>query len=237
MNHQERVAGRTLKERIIGLGWQEWEAIDDAFERGEIDQAEWHRRTSAILGPAYLGADNPRAQSGSSNTPEQWERARRFIFDGVDRDGTLLDIGCASGHLMECAVPWLLERGIRVEPYGLDIIPELADLARRRLPHWADRIFVGNAADWVPARPFDFVRTGLEYVPPSRRHDFIVHLLNQVVKPGGRLIIGAHSEPTGSQPQREAEVSSFGFEVKGRVEVPHTEDPRVVRRAFWIDQA
>jgi hypothetical protein len=138
---------------------------------------------------------------------------------------------------MECAVPWLAECGTRIEPYGLDIIPELADLARRRLARWADRIFIGNAAEWIPNTKFDFVRTGLEYVPPSRRAGFVRHLLQHTVAPEGRLIIGAHSEPAGSRPQREAEVSSFGFNVQGRVEVPHTEDPRVVRRAFWIDQA
>jgi hypothetical protein len=38
-------------------------------------------------------------------------------------------------------------------------------MARHRLPHWADRIAVGNALDWIPGRSFDFVRTGLEYAP------------------------------------------------------------------------
>ena len=52
-----------------------------------------------------------------------------------------------------------------VEPYGLEISPELAELARRRLPQWADRIWVGNAPTWTPPRRFDVVRTGLDYVP------------------------------------------------------------------------
>jgi hypothetical protein len=165
----ERVGGSTLKERTVGRGWELFEPIDAAYERGEIDAAEWHRRVGAIVGPAYLAATNPRAQSGSGGTPAEWEQARRFIFAAVNRDGTFLDVGCASGHLMECTVAWLAEDGYRIEPYGLDILPELAALARRRLPRWADRIFVGNAFEWAPERPFDFVRTGLEYVPARLR--------------------------------------------------------------------
>jgi hypothetical protein len=146
---EEREAGATLKERTVGRGWQLFEPIDAAYERGEIDRGEWHRRIGAIIGPAYLGAANPRGQSGSSSTPAEWEQARRFIFAAVNRDGTFLDVGCANGHLMECAVVWLAEVGYRIEPYGLEILPELAALARQRLPQWADRIAVGNAIDWV----------------------------------------------------------------------------------------
>lgn len=232
----ERVAGATLKERVVGRGWELFAPIDAAYERGEIDEAEWHRRVGAIIGPAYLAATDPRAQSGASGTRAEWEQARRFIFAAVNRDGTFLDVGCANGHLMECAAAWLAENGYRIEPYGLEILPKLAALARSRLPHWADRIAVGNALAWVPARPFDFARTGLEYVPARRRPELVRHLLDATVAPGGRLIVGAHSEVAGSPPNLETEVASWGFRVAGRVEVPHARDHRVVRRAFWIDK-
>jgi ubiquinone/menaquinone biosynthesis C-methylase UbiE len=233
----DRVAGRTLRERVVGRGWELFTEIDAAFEHGEITQAEWHARVGAIIGPAYLAADNPRAQSGSANSPEQWERARRFIFAAITRPGTFLDVGAASGHLMQCAVEWLARDGLHIEPYGVEIVPELADLARQRLPHWADRIVTANAATWLPQRRFDFVRTGLEYVPHSRRMAFVQHLLDRVVAPGGRLIVGAFSEMKESPPQLESEVAGWGFPIAGRVEVPHTEDYRVSRRAFWIDNS
>ena len=82
-----------------------------------------------------------------------WERARRFIFAAVNRDGTFLDVGCANGHLMECAVTWLAEAGVSIEPYGLEILPDVAALARQRLPHWADRI-----ASTTPTDQFDCSR-------------------------------------------------------------------------------
>jgi hypothetical protein len=100
----ERVGGSTLNERILGRGWQLIQPIEAAFERGEIDAAEWHTRIGAIIGPAYLSASDPRAQSGFSGSADEWERARRFLFGPIHRDGTFLDVGCANGHLMECAV-------------------------------------------------------------------------------------------------------------------------------------
>jgi len=192
--------------------------------------------TRAIIGPAYLSATDPRAQSGFSGSAEDWENARRFMFAAINRDGTFLDVGCANGHLMECAAKWLAEDGIRIEPYGLEILPEVAALARQRLPNWADRIAVASVLDWFPGRLFDFVRTGLEYVPAPLRAQLVGHLLEHVVAPGGRVIVGAYSEPAGSPPQLRAEVASWGFSVAGATEVPHARDHRVVRRAFWLDK-
>ena len=149
--------------------------------------------------------------------------------------GTFLDVGAASGHLLECAVDWLAQDGVRIEPYGVEVVPELADLARRRVPRWAERIVTANAATWLPERRFDFVRTGLEYVPHSRRAAFVQHLLDHVVATDGRLIVGAFTESKDAPPQLESEVAGWGFPIAGRVEVPHTADYRVVRRAFWID--
>src|SRR5215813_8407928 len=141
------------------------ERLEAALESGEIDEEGWYREVAAVITPAYLAADNPRAQSGQSGDDAHWTHARSLIADAVDRDGTFLDVGCASGYLMECLQRWARERGHAIEPYGLDIAPELAALARSRLPHWADRIYVGNAIRWQPPMRFDFARTGLEYVP------------------------------------------------------------------------
>ena len=67
------------------------------------------------------------------------------------------------------------------------------------------RLLLGNAIDWNPPRRYDFVRTGLEYVPPKRQSDLIGRLLKHVVIPGGRLIIGTFNEAKtrGEDPSRE----------------------------------
>ena len=207
--------------------------IDDALARGEIDEEGWHAAVAAILVPAYLAAETPWAQSGKSGDEATWEQARRPVADAIDRDGSFLDIGCASGFLMESVQRWTGERGLAVEPFGLEIAPELAELARRRLPRWADRIFVGNARHWRPPRRFDCVCTGLEYAPPGRRRGLVAHLLAHVVAPRGRLIVGVYSQDRDAPPTDEL-VASWGFEIGGRIEAAHR-DPSAAYRLFWID--
>jgi GrpB-like predicted nucleotidyltransferase (UPF0157 family) len=211
------------------------ERLESRLAAGEIDENEWFRAIERVITPVYLAANNPRAQSGHSGDEARWTHARSLIAEAINRDGTLLDIGCASGYLMESIQQWAHARGFAIEPYGLEIAPELADLARRRLPHWAGRIHTGNALFWRPGERFAFVRTGLEYVPMRRRQDFIEHLLNEVVAPGGRLIIGTYNEvraSTGSD--LEQMVASWGFAVSGRTRRPHR-DSRLEYKVFWID--
>ena len=169
-------------------------AIDAALERGEIDEEGWHRAMAELVVPAYLAGDNPRAQSGHSGDAQRWEGARRLLLDAVERPGSFLDIGCANGHLMECLHAWAAEDGIDLEPWGLEISSDLAEMARQRLPHWRDRISVGNALDWRPPGRFTYVRTNLDYVPAARRAELLHHLLDEVVARDGRLIVGVFNE-------------------------------------------
>ena len=206
---------------------------DAALEAGEITEERWFQEIQAVITPAYLAGDNPRAQSGHSGDEARWAYARSLIADGIDKDGTFLDVGCASGLLMECLPRWARERGFAIEPYGLDMAPELAALARRRLPHWAERIHVGNALYWEPPMRFACVRTGLEYVPRHRRRDLVDRLLREVVAPGGRLIIGAFPEETEARSWEEM-VAGWGFRIAGRSERPHR-DERLMYRVFWVE--
>jgi SAM-dependent methyltransferase len=215
------------------------EQSNAALERGEIDEKGWFLAGQAVITPAYMSADNPRAQSGHSGDEAHWTHARSLIADAVSRNGSFLDIGCASGYLMECMQRWLRQKGLEIEPYGLDIAAELADLARRRLPHWVDRIHVGNALYWQPQMRFDFVRIGLEYVPSARQKDLVQRLLLDVVAPGGHLIIGTYNEErddTRVESSMEDTVSSWGFTVAGRAERTHYHDERLVYRVLWIDR-
>ena len=204
-----------------------------ALEAGEIDEAGWYRRIGAMITPAYLAADTPWGQSGRSGDAESWELARSLIADAA-RSGTFLDVGCANGYLMECMVRWCGVAGLVCEPYGLDIAPELADLARQRLPHWRDRIFTGNAIDWQPPRRFDVVRTGLEYVPQRRQRDLVERLLADVVADRGRLIIGVFNEEREDH-AIERRLSEWGFAITGTSQRLHA-DPRLAYRVVWIDR-
>jgi hypothetical protein len=117
---------------------------------------------------------------------------------------------------MESIVAWTRELGRHVEPYGLDISEKLAELARRRLPQWCDRIFVGNALLWEPPMRFDFVRTELVYVPPSQRRAYAERVLERFVAPGGQLVICSYgsSRPEGDRAEPLVEeIRDWGFPI------------------------
>jgi hypothetical protein len=147
----------------------------------------------AQLAHAYLAWDDPLRQSGFSGGRERWERLRRPVADAVDRSGSFLDIGCANAALLEDVVAWCGQRGVEVDPWGLDVSPDLVELARRRCPQWADQVLVGDAAHWTPPRRWDVVRTELVYVPEPERARFVQRLLDDVVAPGGRLLVCSYS--------------------------------------------
>jgi len=214
----ERLAA--AKER----GWREVATIDAAYEAGEITDAHWYEAMAALVVPAYLAAETPEAGSGSSRDAAGWEWARSGIAKAVEPGWCFLDVGCANGHLMESMAAWA-----GVEPFGVDISPELAELARRRLPQWADRIWVGNAATWEPPRRFKAIRTGLDYVPADRRPDLVEHLLGFC----DRLVIGVANEERDT-PGFEGELASWGYEIAGRSVRDHPH-PQLVYKAFWID--
>ena len=205
-------------------GWREVAAIDAAYAAGEIGPEEWHAAMASLVVPKYLAAETPQGGSGSSRDAAGWEYARSLIADAVSPGQTFLDIGCANGHLMESMAAWG-----GVEPYGLEISPQLAEVARSRLPHWAGRIWVGNAAEWQPQRRFDVVRTGLDYVPPGRRRALVEHVLGYC----DRLVIGVHNEERDRR-AHEAEVVSWGFEIAGRSERRHPH-PQLAYKVFWIE--
>lgn len=220
-----------LKERR----WREVAEIDAAFAAGRIDERGWHAAMAELVAPAYLAATNPFGQAGHSGDAASWDDSRGIIRHALERSGTFLDVGCASGILMESVHRWGERRGLTIEPYGLEIVPALAELARRRLPQWAGRIFVGNVRDWDPpdAARFDYVLLRPEYAPPGRRKELIRRVLTHLVAPGGRLIVFVGSEEA-EQRRTEAELLGPGRCAHGRVERRHPAHPGLRRRLFWI---
>ena len=220
-----------LKENL----WREVAEIDEALADGRLDEAGWHDAMAALVKPAYLAAETPFGQAGHSGDATSWEASRGFIARALHKGGTFLDVGCASGVMMESAHRWGAEKGWAVEPYGLDIVPELAELARSRLPAWAERIFVGNIRSWRPARRFDYVLLRPQYAPAHRLCEMLAHVLEHVTAPHGRVIVLVGTEEV-VQRSVEESVTRCGIRVAGRAELPHPKDDRVVRRLFWIDR-
>jgi SAM-dependent methyltransferase/predicted pyridoxine 5'-phosphate oxidase superfamily flavin-nucleotide-binding protein len=150
----------------------------------------------------YLAAETPYGGSGHSGDAASWEAVRRPIVEAIDGPGTFLDVGCANGLLLESLVAWSEHE---LEPYGVDFAARLVAEARRRLPHWADRFFVGDAVTWEPPRRFDFVRTELVYAADPRA--YVERLRTRLLAPDGRLIVCGY----GGEPVHEP-LRTWGYE-------------------------
>jgi len=185
------------------------------------------------LEASYLQSDDPIRQSGFGGGPERWRAERSPILNAIESDGDVLDIGCANGYLLECLVDWGAERGLALTPFGVDIGSKLIAEAKRRLRGHADNFWVANAWDWRPTRRFRYVYTLYDNVPEELLAPYVQRLLERVVEPGGRLIVGAYgSRSRGTPPLDIAEfLAEAGFAVVGRTTVGA---PPIVAFA-WVD--
>jgi 2-polyprenyl-3-methyl-5-hydroxy-6-metoxy-1,4-benzoquinol methylase len=178
-----RAGGQPVLAAAVTAAAASYRALDDQL---------FYADTVRTLERSYLRSQTLQQGSGFGGDERAWRQARYHITEAITADGTFLDVGCANGLLMESVAAWCAERGLAVEPYGIDLAPGLVQLARRRLPHWADRIWAGNAIDWMPphGQRFDYVHVLLDCVPPRRRADLIRHHLASTIRPGtGRLLV------------------------------------------------
>lgn len=165
------------------------------------DFLDWDRRTAALLEDAYVAAGAGPGGSGCMGESEGgWRAKRQHLAVPMDRDGTWLDVGCANGHLLATLPRWAAERGLTIEPHGLELLPRVAELARSLHPEIARSIWTGSAMSWTPPARFRYVTTLDDAVPPGRLGALATRLLRDVVAPGGRLIVSCYTNP--DQPPR-----------------------------------
>jgi hypothetical protein len=173
---------------------------------------------------AYLRTDDPRAQSGFHGSAARWEAARKPIVEAIDRGGTFLDVGCANGLLMESVAEWA---SFEIEPYGLDFAPGLVRLARSRLPGWADRIWLGDAASWEPPFRFDFVHSRYE----------IGHF-ERLLRFGRRLIVSSDGSFRRRESPRAEPIADrlreSGLDVAGEL-YRRSDEHQVEIAVVWVD--
>lgn len=162
------------------------------MEKDQLD--DWFDHVRQVLETAYLSHAEPWRQSGMSGPEGRWAALRKPVADCIDRSGSFLDIGCANGYLLECCMKWTAERGISIDPFGLDLSARLVELARQRMSKFADYFYVGNAFYWQPPQRYDFVRTELVYVPGDYERAYVVRLIQHFLKPGGRLLVANYME-------------------------------------------
>lgn len=192
----------------------------DDIPREELSQ--WFVTVRDFLQAAYITAETPWQQSGKSSTYEEWVRLRIGMSELITQSGSVLDIGCANGYLLECLLQWTAHKGIAITPYGLDIGAQLVAQARERLPDYAANMFVGNGWDWQPPassgiQRFDYVRTELVYVPANYQREYVERLLERLVADDGRLIVAHYrsSREDLSSGWADEQLAAWGFAIDG----------------------
>ena len=217
--------------------YQFCEAQQQALDKGRIIEQQWFDIHNQTFTQAYLAADNPRAQSGHGGDEAAYRYTRGMILEAIHKDGAFLDVGCANGHLIEMLDRWLTGTGLYVKFHGLDISQGLLELAKSRLPNWRERFFLGNALHWSPPTKFDFVHAAeLHYVPRDRQRELMDHLFNDLVAPGGRLILGPDTEQAGHN-TLENTVTAWGYTPAGYCEKAHQAHHDLCRRMLWFDKS
>ncbi len=211
--------------------------LDAALASGAISEAQWYERREGATAVAYLSRDNPRAQSGHGGDEARWRYTRvLMVLEAIHKDGSFLDVGCANGYLIECLQRWIEGSGMHVDFHGVDFSQGLVELARKRLPDNADRFFVANAVSWTPERRFDIVHTHeISYAPRHREREYLEHLLQDYLNPGGRLIIGPWAVDRECT-DLEERLASWGYEPTGYLFKTQGDDPGLTRKMIWFDR-
>jgi hypothetical protein len=159
------------------------------------DWAEWDRRTAARLEDAYVAAGAGPGGSGSTDVSEgAWRAKRQHLAVPMDRDGTWLDVGCANGNLLVTLPVWAAERGVAIEPHGLELLPRVAELARSLHPELAGRIWTGSVMSWTPPTRYRYVTVPDDVVPPDQLGALLDRLLRDFVQPRGRLVVSSYTD-------------------------------------------
>lgn len=181
----------------------------------DLELEAWFTANRKRLETAYTAETEPWKQSGFSGPQARWIACRQPIAECIDYPGTFLDIGCANGYLLQCLLQWTGERGIEIQPYGLEISAQLATLAKQRLARYATHIFISNAWTWVPPIKFDFVRTEVVYVPEPLRANFVRRLMKLFVKSEGKLLVVEYrSNQDRAKPWIDTRLQAWGIRVE-----------------------
>ena len=211
--------------------------LDAALADGAISEEQWYEYRKRATAETYLPKDNPRAQSGHGGDEARWRYTRvLMVLEAIHKSGSFLDVGCANGHLVECLKRWITGTELSVEFYGVDISDELIEVAKARLPDWPDRFFTANAVTWTPPRKFDVVHAHeISYAPKNRQREFLEHLLENYLNPGGRLIIGPWAVDRDCTDLEES-LAAWGYQPTGTLLKTQGDDPALTRKMIWFDK-
>lgn len=197
-----------------------------------------HLDSIHVLEAAYLSHEDPILQSGFGGGAERWRAERSPLLEAMDGDGEFLDLGCANGFLLESVVEWAQERGIKLDPFGVDLNALLIQEAIRRFPDAAHHFWVANAWGWLPPRRFRWIYAIWDLVPNEMIPTLARHMLLNAVRDDGALIFGAYgSKSENTPPLKIADVMiADGLPVSGEAEGGELPSGGPITRFAWINR-
>ena len=194
----------------------------------------WDRRTAELLRDAYVsGGAGPRGSGSGDGSEGEWRAKRQHLAIPMNASGSWLDVGCANGHLLETLPAWASERGVVIAPHGLELVPEIADLARSLHPSLADRIWTGSVMTWMPPKRFRYVTALDDAIPPSRLGDLVTRLLSDFVEPDGRVIVSSYTSPNDEPRPLFENLCACGFPPSDTIHIDRPD--RAPLLTAWID--
>lgn len=163
---------------------------------------------------------------------QNWENERKFIVQAIDRDGTILDIGCANGFFLRCLQEWSPHKLV---PYGIDTENFSIREAQELFSSYQNN-FAPIALETIPTfdqyglpRDYDLIYWN---VWDNRQFDTTEEIndLKTVfghLNPGGRLILGFYDRVKVNNQRRVEKLPSLGINsveilenpVKGKSEI------------------
>ncbi len=208
------------------------------------EDEEYSARIIGWLEKSYLAADergDVLGGSGSSGDMASWEKRRRVIARAFDRNGAWLDVGCANGLLMATLPIWVAGKGFAIEAHGLELSARVAERARIRYPHFADRIWTGNVMSFEPLIRFGFVTAISDSVAPNRCAAMVERIAALYLKRGGRVILSCYgpggfitsTKASADDPRRF--IAEAGLRVAGYAEHRDEENNLTKVRTAWAD--
>ncbi|MEM7094543.1 MAG: hypothetical protein AAF567_16185 [Actinomycetota bacterium] len=199
------------------------------------DYDAWDRRTVDLLEDAYVAAGSGPPGSGAGSSSEgAWRAKRQQLSIPMDRDGSWLDVGCANGHLLATLPIWAHERGIDIEPHGLELLPRVAEAARSQHPALAERIWTGSVMSWEPPQRFTYVTALEDAVPPDALALLVDRLLDHFVEPGGRLILSCYSNRNEPVRPLYADLAAIRHPPDGRIHIDRPGKQPI--QTAWLDR-
>jgi len=158
-----------------------------------------------------------------SSSFELWCHSRRFIASAINKDGTILDIGCANGFLLRSFQEW---SGHVLTPFGVDLNESFIEQAKLLFPqhkdHFAqfDILELPDSDSFTLPRSYDFVYWAVwdNWTFNRPLEIRVIRSLAQMVKAGGRLILGLYHEDRSRGFAVLAELERLGFSFSEVVE-------------------